>query len=495
MSQTRTESVEPAGRPDPEPSDAQGPAPLPVEHKLLIGTLIVSCFVVILNETVMSVAIPVLQTSLGVPPSTGQWLTTAFLLTMGTVIPLTGYLIQRVPTRTLYVAAMSLFTAGTLLAFMAPGFGVLLVARIVQASGTAIMLPLLMTTIMTVVPASRRGAMMGNVSVVIAVAPALGPTLSGVILDHFGWRWIFGFVAPIAIVALLVGARYVVAVAEPRHQRVDLLSVPLAVLGFGGLVYALVSVGESAQSQAHVPLWLPLGVGAAAMVAFLWRQIALQREDRALLDLRVFGSRQFTLAMSAMVLGMMTMFGTFILLPLFAQQVLEYGSTRTGLLTLPGGLLMGFAGPVVGRIYDAHGARVLIVPGTLLVSAGVWALTGIDAQTSMGWLIGANACIFLGLAATFTPLMTSGLGSVPDHLYSHGSAVVSTFQQVAGAAGTALMVTVLTVVSAGTVEAGGTQADGITDGVQTAFTIAAVLSIVLIAVAFWVRKPADVSAR
>lgn len=482
-------------------SDVQvsgAPAPqstkLPTEHVLLIGTLIVSAFVVVLNETVMSVAIPVLQEDLGVPPSTGQWLTTAFLLTMGTVIPLTGFLIQRVPTRALYVAAMSLFTTGTVVAFMAPGFGVLLVARVVQASGTAIMLPLLMTTIMTVVPRSRRGAMMGNVSVVIAVAPALGPTVSGLILDNFGWRWIFGLVAPIAVAALVIGARYVVAVSTPVDKRIDVPSVPLAVLGFGGLVYALVSIGESAQSGSHVPLWIPFVVGGVALVAFVARQLVLGRQDRALLDLRVFGSRQFSLAMGAMILGMMTMFGTFILLPLFAQQVLEYGSTRTGLLTLPGGLLMGFAGPIVGRIYDARGARILIVPGTLLVSVGVWSMTGIDASTSMWWLIGANACIFLGLAATFTPLMTSGLGSVPDHLYSHGSAVVSTFQQVAGAAGTALMVTVMTVVAARTVDAGGTEAQGITDGVQTAFTISAVLSLVLIAVAFWVRKPDDATA-
>ncbi|MGJ9412630.1 DHA2 family efflux MFS transporter permease subunit [Aeromicrobium sp. CF4.19] len=483
---------------DQNPTPGRPPAPaarLSREHALVIGVLLVSSFVVILNETVMSVAIPVLQDELGVPPSTGQWLTTAFLLTMGVVIPLTGFLIQRIPTRLLYVMAMSLFTAGTVLAFMAPGFGTLLVARVVQASGTAIMLPLLMTTIMTVVPASRRGVMMGNVSIVIAVAPALGPTLSGFILDQFGWRWIFGLVAPIALIALLVGARHVVSVAAATDARIDLLSVPLALLGFGGLVYALVSVGESAQAgaEAHVPLWLPVIVGGVAMVSFVLRQVALQKRDRALLDLRVFGSGQFTLAMVSLVLGMMTLFGTFILIPYFAQQVLDYSPLKTGLLSLPGGLLMGLAGPVVGRIYDAKGARVLVLPGTLLVSAGIWSLTLIDADTTMTQLVLANMAIFLGLAATFTPLMTSGLGSVPERLYSHGSAVVGTFQQVAGAAGTALLVTVMTVVAARTVDGGATEAQGVAEGVRTAFTIAGVLSLLLIATAVWVRKPAEVT--
>ncbi len=486
----RADGPEPGGPAQPQP----GSTALPREHALVIGVLIVSSFVVILNETVMSVAIPVLQDEFGVPPSTGQWLTTAFLLTMGVVIPLTGFLIQRVPTRTLFVTAMSLFTAGTLIAFMARSFEVLLAARVVQASGTAIMLPLLMTTILTLVPVARRGAMMGNVSLVIAVAPALGPTLSGFILDHFGWRWIFGFVAPVAIAALVIGARYMVSVAESTSARIDLLSVPLAVLGFGGLVYALVALGKSAEAPSTVPLWVPTVVGAVAMAAFVARQIMLQREDRALLDLRVLLSGQYALALAAMILGMMAMFGTFILLPLFAQQVLEYGPTRTGLLSLPGGLLMGLAGPVVGRIYDARGARVLVLPGTLLVSVGIWSLTGIDADTPMWWLLGANTVIFAGLAVTFTPLMTSALGSVPSHLYSHGSAVLSTLQQVAGAAGTALLVTIMTLQATRTTDAGGSEAQGVADGVQAAFTVAGVLTLVLIVVAFWVRKPADATA-
>ncbi|WP_072736941.1 DHA2 family efflux MFS transporter permease subunit [Rhodococcus triatomae] len=459
-------------------------------HLLVIGVLLVASFVVILNETVMTIAIPVLQTELGVQPSVGQWLTTAFMLTMAVVIPLTGYLIQRVPTRTLFVLAMSLFSAGTLIAFGAPGFGVLLFARIVQASGTAIMLPLLMTTIMTLVPPARRGAMMGNISIVIAVAPALGPTVSGFILDHFGWRWIFGFVAPIALATLVLGARLVIPVAETSASRIDLLSVPLAVLGFGGLVYGLVGIGESAEADSAVPVWAPFLVGAVAMAAFVARQIRLQREDRALLDLRVFGSRQFTVAVVAMLLAMATMMGTFIIVPYFAQTVLLFDPLQTGLLTLPGGLLMGLAGPIVGRIYDVRGPRVLVVPGALLISLGVWMLTTVSTGTSLWWLVLSNMALCLGLAATFTPLMTSGLGSIDAHLYSHGSAVVGTFQQVAGAAGTALFVTVMTVVAAGSGHPAESP-EAIVDGVRSVFLVAGVLSFVLIAACLFVRKPAD----
>lgn len=460
---------------------------------LVIGLLLVATFVVILNETVMSIALPVLQNDLHVAPSTGQWLTTAFMLTMAIVIPLTGFLIQRAGTRVLFIVAMSAFTGGTLLAFLAPGFEVLLVARVIQALGTAIMLPLLMTTVMTLVPEHRRGVMMGNISVVISVAPALGPTLSGFILDHLAWRWIFGVVAPIALLVLIVGAALVRSVSPTSSTPIDYASVPLAVLGFGGFVYGLVSIGEAAESGSTVPLWIPFTIGALGLTAFVARQLVLQRSDRALLDLRVFRSVPFTLSISAMVVGMATMLGTFIVVPYFGQTVLGLSPLATGLITLPGGLCMGLAGPIVGRIYDARGPRPLVIPGALLVAAGVWMLATITASTSVWTLLAANALLCLGLAATFTPLMTLGLGSVEPRLYSHGSAVIGTLQQVAGAAGTALFVSVMTVVTRSQVEQGAAQADAVASGVARVFLVAGILSVVLLVLVLFVRRPADQS--
>ncbi|MFW0791154.1 MDR family MFS transporter [Gordonia sp. CPCC 205333] len=472
------------------PAEQIAPHRLSRSDMTVIGTLLVASFVVILNETVMSVAIPVLQKSLGVAPSVGQWLTTAFMLTMAIVIPLTGYLIQRFGTRTMFIAAMTLFTAGTVLASAAPGFEVLLVARVVQALGTAIMLPLLMTTVMTLVPEDRRGVMMGNISVVIAVAPALGPTLSGFILDHFGWRTIFYVVAPIAVLALVIGASVIRDVGERSSSPMDLASIPLAVLGFGGIVYGLAAIGESVEGDAPVTPWIPLVVGTVALGGFVTRQIILQRTDSALLDLRVFRSRAFTLSVIVMLTGMATMMGTFIVVPYFAQTVLELDAFKTGLITLPGGVVMGVASPLIGRIYDLRGPRPLVIPGTILVAAGAWMLTTVSVDTSIWQLLAANLVLCLGLAATFTPLMTLGLSSVPPQLYSYGSAVVGTLQQVAGAIGTALFITVMTVVATNHREAGVPSAQAIADGVQTVFIVAGVMGIVLIALGLLVRRPA-----
>jgi len=479
---------------DPATTSASGPVSdkLPRAQRNVIALMLVAAFVVILNETVMSVALPVLQKDLGIGPSVGQWLTTAFMLTMAVVIPITGYLIQRIQTKPLFLISMSLFSAGTLLAMLSPGFGVLLLARVIQASGTAIMMPLLMTTVLTLVPARRRGQMMGNISIVISVAPALGPTLSGFVLDHFGWRAIFGIVLPVALLALVLGAFWVVSVSKTNSAKIDLISIPFAALGFGGLVYGLASIGQSAEDGGPIlPIWALFTIGGAALLVFLGRQLFLQRRDRALLDLRVFRSPVFSVAMGAMLLATLVMFGSFILIPYFAQSVLGLEPLVTGLITLPGGLLMGFASPIIGRLYDRYRPQVLLIPGTLLISAGMWMLSAVSQNTEVWYLVVANILMSVGLASTFTPIMTAGLGAVPRNLYSHGSAVLNTFQQVSAAAGTALFVTVMSV-GAATAAAGGAAAPAaVAFGVHSAFLVGAILSVVLIVAILFVRKPAD----
>jgi MFS transporter, DHA2 family, lincomycin resistance protein len=476
----RPPTVEPAGP----------PARMSQRDRTVIGVLLVSTFVVILNETIMSVALPVLMTDLQVDASVGQWLTAGFLLVMSVVIPITGYLIRRVTTRLLYGVAMALFSAGTLLAALAPGFPVLLLARVVQASGTAIMLPLLMTTVMTLVPAARRGAVMGNISIVISVAPAIGPTVSGVVLSLLGWRFMFWLVLPIALVTLVVGLRRMVDIGEPSDTPVDIVSVVLSVFGFGGLVYGLSSFGQEASSGSMIPTWVPFVVGGAGLVAFVVRQLVLQRTDRALLDLRTFRSRTFTMATVLMMVMMATLLGTIVLLPIYLQNVLLLQPLFIGLLLLPGGLLMGLLGPVVGRLYDRFGARALLVPGVVVTSAALWSTTMFTATSSVWLVLVFHLLLSIGLAFVFTPLFTAGLGAVQPHLYSYGSAIFGTTQQLAGAAGVALLVSVLSVSSATFAAEGADVVAQTAGGVHAAFLVAACVSLVAVVGAFFVRTPA-----
>ncbi|WP_221089338.1 DHA2 family efflux MFS transporter permease subunit [Deinococcus aquaedulcis] len=454
--------------------------------RTVILVLLVSAFVVILNETIMNVALPRLMADLDVSARLAQWLSTAFMLTMAVVIPITGFLLQRLSTRTVYLTAMGLFCVGTLLAALAPGFVPLLLARVVQASGTAIMLPLLMTTVLTLVPAQQRGAVMGNLSIVISVAPAIGPTVSGLILQVLPWRFLFVFVLPVALAALAYGARTLRNVGTPRPVALDLLSVPLAALGFGGLVYALSQVGEGGSGLSAATA-APLLVGVLALVAFLWRQAVLGRRDAPLLDLRAFRFPQFALGVGLMVIAMIALFGGMILLPLYLQNLRGLSTLQTGLLLLPGGLLMGLLAPSVGRLYDRIGPRPLAVPGTILMTAVLVGLSRIDTATPIWALLALHLTLSGGLALLFTPVFTSSLSPLPPHLYSHGSAILSTLQQVAGAAGTALLVALMAGRAAQQVAAGVAAPQAQVAGLHLAFLVAAGVGVLAVGLALGLR--------
>jgi DHA2 family lincomycin resistance protein-like MFS transporter len=341
--------------------------------------------------------------------------------------------------------------------------------------------------VLRLVPQERRGAMMGTITVVIAVAPAIGPTISGVILTALGWRWMFWIVLPIALIALAAGVRWLRVVAETRRIPLDVLSVILSALAFGGLVFGLSSVGEAARGEALVNPWIPTAVGAVAMVVFVLRQLRLQREGRALLDLRPLGFRPFAVAILLVVLSMMSLFGALILLPLYLQDVLEVSAFVTGLAVLPGGLVMGLLGPVVGRLYDRIGARPLVVPGAVVLALALWAFTTLGASSPLWMIIGMHVVLVVGLSLMLTPLITDALGRLPGDLDSHGSAILATLQQVAGAAGTALFITVMSLASADA--ATGTDVAG----ARAAFLCAAVIATVALPLTLLIsrRAPAD----
>jgi MFS transporter, DHA2 family, lincomycin resistance protein len=458
--------------------------------------LLVAVFVVFLNETMMSVAAPTIIADPGidVSPATGQWLTTAFALTMAVVIPITGWLLQRVNTRPVYILAITVFALGTLIAALAPGFEVLVAGRVVQAIGTAIMMPLMMTTVMTIVPPHLRGRIMGRVSIVMSLAPALGPVAGGLLLDAFQdyWRGLFFVMLPLALVALVLGIALVPNVTETRRVPLDALSLILAAVGFSGLVYGLSSFGLAAESGTLVSPWIPLVIGIVVLVAFGLRQMALQRRDAAFLDLRTFTAFSYSLSIVMMALGMLTMFGLVIVMPIYLQYVLLADPSVIGAVIFPGALLMGLLGPTVGRLFDRFGPRPLVIPGTIAVSVAAWTLfMVVNAETSIVAVGAVYTLLFLGFAFIFPPLFTVGLGALPYHLYSHGSAILATIQQVAGAAGAAVFTALLTVgmaaVGSTDVTAGNIQ--GIVDGTRYALLGGAIASLGLVAASFFLRRP------
>lgn len=453
----------------------------------VIRLLVLATFVVILNETIMINAIPRLMDALNITEQTAQWLSTAFMLTMAAVIPITGWFLQRVSTRHAYTAAMGLFLLGTALAGVAPTFEVLLGARIIQASGTAVMMPLLMTTLMQVVPESDRGRVMGNVTLAISVAPAMGPAVSGVILQFGSWRLLFAVVLPIAAVITWSGLKQLKNVGEPQFSTIDWLSVVTAAAGFGGLVYGL-SRFQGGDVRVAVAIVV---AGLLAIAVFVVRQLSLQKRGVPLMDLRTLRHRTYTVALIMMSVAFMSMLGSMILLPLYLQNVRGLSALETGLLVMPGGLAMGLLGPTVGRLFDKFGGRVLVIPGAIGIMLALAGFTQVTMTMPYWQVLGLHVLLMLSLAATFTPVFTLGLGALTPQLYSHGSSILGTLQQVAAAFGTALVVTVMSA------RADALKATGVTaplanlDGMRLAFIIGAVLSVAVVITALLLPARAD----
>jgi DHA2 family lincomycin resistance protein-like MFS transporter len=444
--------------------------------------LVAATFIVILNETIMINAIPQLMVHFDVTTRAAQWLTTAFMLTMAVVIPITGWFLQRVTTRQAFGLAMVVFCSGTLIAAVAPSsmFWVLILGRVVQASGTAVMMPLLMTTLMNVVPQNDRGRVMGNVTLAMSVAPALGPAVSGLILSTLSWRWMFGLVLPVAAIIAIVGLSRLKNVGAPTAGSVDVLSVVVSALGFGSLVYGLSLIGDDA---APVSPYLLVGGGLVLVGLFVWRQLVLQRGRTPLLDLRTLTHRTYAVSLLLMVVAFMGFLGSMLLVPLYLQNVRHLSTLQTGLLMMPGGLAMGLLGPRVGKLFDTYGGRPLVIPGSIGMTVALGLFTQVDLNTPYAVLLGMHVLLMVSLAAIFTPVFTLGLGAVPQHLYSHASSLLGALQQVAGAMGAALSVAVLTARQGSLSDGGSDKVHAYVGGMQWAFGLSAILSIAVIVLA------------
>ncbi|AWH94015.1 MFS transporter permease [Dietzia lutea] len=455
----------------------------------IIGALALGAFLMILNETVLSVALPSIMDDYGVSAAAGQWLTTGFLLTMAIVIPTTGFLLQRFPLRGLFAFALGSFLVGTVLAAVAPAFGVLLAARILQAVGTAIVLPLLMTTTLTLVPLRHRGMVMGLNSIVISVGPAIGPTVSGVIVNSLSWHWIFVMMLPIALVILTLGIVFIKVPTPTRSVPVDVLSVILSALAFGGLVYAISIFGEVLDGPT-LPL-VSAAVGIMALGLFLTRQFRLARTGRELLNLRPFTNRTFSLSVAMIMIAMGTLLGTVVMLPILLQNGSGLSTLTIGMMLLPGGLVQVVIGPIFGRVFDRHGPRPVLIPGALMLALGQWLFTTIDPGTDLGWIVAFHTIFSIGLAMLMTGLLSAALSDMPLKFYSHGSAIFNTGQQLGGAIGVTIFVTVMSTIAAGRADAGSAVVDGLFDGAHLSFVVGGVLATVAVVCSLFIRRAPD----
>ncbi|TMN23379.1 MDR family MFS transporter [Lentibacillus cibarius] len=410
----------------------------PKQKGLMIAALLIGAFMGIINETLLATALPSIQDAFSISQAKVQWMTTAFLMTNGVMIPVSAFLIDRFTTRGLFLTAIGLFGGGTAIAAIAPVYPVLLLGRVVQAAGSGIMLPLLMTVLLAVIPVERRGTAMGMIGIVIAFGPAIGPTLSGWLLEHYNWRALFLTVLPIVIVTITIAFLFLRNVTDLRKPKIDVLSIILSSVGFGLFLYGFSIASEKDWGSTIV--LTSIIIGTAVIGLFIWRQLVLHTP---MLEFRVFQFRMFTLAIIITMTVLVSLIGAETLLPLFMQNVLDFSPLKSGLMLLPGAVVIGIMSPLTGRLFDKFGAKWLALIGLSIVSATTFMFTRLSLDTSFTYLTVIYAIRMFGLSFTLMPVMTSALNQLPPKWYAHGSAMANTLQQISASIGTAILVTLV----------------------------------------------------
>lgn len=404
----------------------------------MIIILFIGAFVAILNETLLNVALPSIMEEFDVNATSVQWLSTGYMLINGILIPASAFLIQRFSDKKLFITAMGLFTAGTLLASLAPSFGVLLAARMIQASGSAIMMPLLMNVMLTAFPVEKRGAAMGTFGLVMIVAPALGPTLSGFIIENYSWRMLFDIVLPLSALTLIISIFKLKNVTQQRAIKLDIISIILSSIGFGGLLYGFSSAGDKGWDNPLV--YGTIIVGALALISFVLRQL---RMDDPMLEFRIFKYPMFALSSGISIVIAVAMFSAMILMPIYVQTIRGISPIDSGLLMLPGALVMGIMSPITGRLFDKYGARILAIIGLTITVVTSFYFSRISMETPYASLVVLYTFRMFGMSMVMMPVMTNGLNQLPMKDNPHGTAMNNTLQQVSGAIGSALLITVM----------------------------------------------------
>lgn len=435
---------------------------------VMLLVLVSGTFITILNQTLVTPALPSIMSDLSIDASSAQWLTTAFTLVNAIMIPITAYLTDRFSTKALFIVAMVAFIVGSLLAAWGPNFAILLAGRMIQACGAGVLMPMVMTVMLLTFPVDRRGFAMGLFGIIISFAPAIGPTIAGLIIDNADWHTLFFIVAALAAIDIVFAILTLHKGREGDEEtpKLDKLSVVLSTLGFGAVLYGFGAIGSYGIS---VMPFIPVVIGVVILVFFFRRQLQL---ENPMLQVRILSNRRF---MASVIIGMIVnaaIMANGVLIPIYVQDLCGQSATTSAIVMLPGAVVMGVMGIVAGRLFDKHGPRVMGIVGTVLLTATTVALSVLTTSTSMLYLSIIVCLRSFAMSLINMPIGTWGLNALDNKVLNHGNAVSNTLRQVSGSLGTALVISVYSMVAAsGTADLGQTEADML--GINVAFLVQA----------------------
>ncbi|EVR23505.1 multidrug resistance protein B, drug resistance transporter [Staphylococcus aureus M1435] len=410
-----------------------------VSRGKILAALLFGMFIAILNQTLLNVALPKINTEFNISASTGQWLMTGFMLVNGILIPITAYLFNKYSYRKLFLVALVLFTIGSLICAISMNFPIMMVGRVLQAIGAGVLMPLGSIVIITIYPPEKRGAAMGTMGIAMILAPAIGPTLSGYIVQNYHWNVMFYGMFIIGIIAILVGFVWFKLYQYTTNPKADIPGIIFSTIGFGALLYGFSEAGNKGWGSVEIETMFAIGI--IFIILFVIREL---RMKSPMLNLEVLKFPTFTLTTIINMVVMLSLYGGMILLPIYLQNLRGFSALDSGLLLLPGSLIMGLLGPFAGKLLDTIGLKPLAIFGIAVMTYATWELTKLNMDTPYMTIMGIYVLRSFGMAFIMMPMVTAAINALPGRLASRGNAFLNTMRQLAGSIGTAILVTVMT---------------------------------------------------
>ncbi|QKY70158.1 DHA2 family efflux MFS transporter permease subunit [Lentibacillus sp. CBA3610] len=416
-----------------------------LHRRLIVAITLSASFLSVLTQFLLITAFPKIMDEFGINSTEVQWLTTVYMLTIAVLIPITAYFIDTLKTRHLMMSAMFLFVTGTLICLVAPTFPILLMGRIFQGMGSGIMIPLMQTILFLMYPREKRGFAMGLAGLVINVAPAVGPPISGVITNYFDWRALFVLTLAVAAGILLLIFLFMQNVTEQRETNIDFSSILLSTVGFGGILYAF---NKMEQSGIGDPAALvSMIAGAVALALFVIRQLRLQTP---ILEVRVLKAPVFALVAIISILSFSLLISIETMLPMYVQNAQQYSAFFGGLIVMPGALTLAIMSLFAGNLFDKYGGKIIAITGFVLLclsTLGFHFILGLETPFAV------TMALFMvamgGVALINMPIMTAGINVLPDNLIPHGTAVINTARQFGGSLGLTFIISFISGVQSG----------------------------------------------
>lgn len=439
----------------------------------IVAILIIGAFITSLAQMVLTSALPSIMSTFNVTTSSAQWLTTTYMLVLGIMIPSTAYLVNQFPIKGLFMTSMGLFLGGCIVSITANNFIFMVLSRVLQAIGAGIITQIVQVAMINLYPKEERGKAMGIYGFAIGVAPAIGPLVSGYIIDSFGWRFIFYILAIITILDVIFAVILLKSFMENKPSKLEVISLILSSLGFGGLLIGVTNIGT--YTIANPLAYIPILIGLISLVLFVIRQIKV--ED-PLLDLRVFKVRNFTISIILICIVYMAMTSATMILSIYIQSARGMSAMVPGIVMLPGSIAMCILSPITGNILDKYGLRKLAISGCIMLGVGTLGFSYLEETTSIAVLTIMYTIRMIGITFLLMPVTTWGLNELKQEQIASGSAINSTLRQISGAVGSSLFVTIMTVVANNSVKATQVLAD--IEGMTAAFKYATFVIVIAI---------------